>query len=130
MPAPASATYSAAALIAANTSFLGLIDAETGAGSIAIRDNADVLLAEIALTDPAGTVNGTTGQLTLTPDGREESAPASGTAAYAEIRDGDDAVLLSMPCAAGTSAVSGQCVLTTLSIVIGAPAEVLTAVIG
>ena len=130
MPAPSSATYSAAALIAANTSFLNLIDAETGAASIAIRNSADTLLAEIALTNPAGTVNGTTGQLTLTPDGREESAPASGTAAYAEIRDGDDVVHLALPCAAGSSAVSGQCVLTTLSIVINAPVEVLTAVIG
>ena len=93
MPAPVSATYSAAALVAANTSFLDLIDAETGAGSIAIRSAADVLLAEIMLTDPAGTVNGTTGQLTLTPDGREESSPAGGTAAS----DGPD------PPSSGTS---------------------------
>jgi len=81
MPAPSSATYSAAAKVAANTAFKILLDAESGPGSIAIRDNSDVLLAEIALTDPCGSVNGTTGQLTLTPDGREESAPAGGTAA-------------------------------------------------
>ena len=130
MPAPVSATYSAAAKIAANTAFKTLLDAETGAGSLAIRDAADVLLAEIALTDPCGTVNGTTGQLTLTADGREEAAPATGTAAYAELRDALDVVHLALPCAAGTVAVSGQCVLNTLAIVSGAPVEVVSLTIG
>jgi hypothetical protein len=130
MPAPSSATYSVAALVAAQTSFKTLMDAATGPGSVQIRSSADVLLAEIALTDPCGTVNGTTGQLTLTPDGREESAPATGTAAYAEIRDGDGDVKLSMPCAAGTSPVAGQCVITSLSIVAGTPVEVPSITIG
>jgi len=130
MPAPSSATYSAAAKVAANTAFKTLLDAESGPGSIAIRDNSDVLLAEIALTDPCGSVNGTTGQLTLTPDGREESAPAGGTAAYAEIRDAADAVHLAMPCQAGTVAVSGKCVINSLAITAGAPVEVVSAVIG
>lgn len=130
MPAPGSATYSAAALVAAQTAFLGVLDAEAGAASIVILSAADVELAVIPLTDPAGTVNGTTGQLTLTPDGREESAPATGTAAYAELRDGNDVAHLALPCAAGSSAVSGQCVLSTLSIVIGAPVEVLSVTIG
>jgi hypothetical protein len=130
MPAPSTATYSAAAKIAANTSFKTLLDAETGAGSIAILSEADVVLAVIALTDPCGTVNGTTGQLTLTPDGREESAPAGGTASYAQIRDGADGVQLAMPCQAGTSAVSGYCVIDSLSITAGLPVEVVSAVIG
>jgi hypothetical protein len=130
MPVPSVATYSVAALSAAQTAFLALLDAATGAGSITVRDSADVLLAEIALTDPAGTVSGVTGQLTLTPDGREESAPATGTAAYAEIRDAADVVLLALPCAAGTTAVAGQCVISSLSITAGTPVEVVSIVIG
>lgn len=130
MPAPSVATYSAAALVAAQTSLLTLIDTGSGAGSIKIRDAADVLLAEIALTDPAGTVNGTTGQLTLTPDGREESAPAGGTAAYAEICAVSGSVVLALPCQAGASPVSGKCVINTLTIVIGAPVEIASITIG
>ena len=58
MPAPSSATYSAAALVAAHTSFKDLIDAGSAAGYVTIRDSADVLLAQIPLSDPCGTVNG------------------------------------------------------------------------
>lgn len=130
MPTPAAATYSAAAKIAANTAFKTLLDAEAGAASVALRDSADVLLAVVNLTDPCGTVNGTTGQLTLTPDGREESAPAAGTAAYAEIRDAADAVHLALPCQAGTEAVSGKCVMSTLAISAGAPVEIVSILIG
>ena len=130
MPAPTVATYSAAALIAAHTSFRDLIDSGSGAGSIKIRDSADVLLAEIPLTDPCGTVNGTTGQLTITPSGRDESADASGTAAYGEFCNSDGTVYLSLPAQAGTAAVSGYIVINTLTIVAGGPVEVLSAVIG
>lgn len=130
MPAPGSATYSAAAKIAAHTAFLGLIDAGSGAGYIAIRDASDVLLAQVPLDDPGGTVNGTTGQLTLAIAGRDESADASGTAAYAEVCDSDDTVHLSLPAQVGTVAVSGKLVVNTLSVVAGAPFEILSAVIG
>jgi hypothetical protein len=131
MPAPTSATYSAAALTTAHTAFRDLIDSHaTLAGSIKIRTAADALLATIPLTDPSGSVNNGTGQLTLTANGRDESADASGTAAYAEVCDGSGAVHLSIPCQAGAEAVSGYCVLNTLSIVIGGPVELVGAVIG
>ena len=130
MAAPTVATYSAAALVAANTSFKDLIDAGAGAGSIKIRDAADVLLAQIPLTDPCGTVNGTTGQLTITPSGRDESADATGTAAYGEFCDSDGLVHLSLPAQAGSAAVSGKLVINSLSIVAGGPVEVLSATVG
>ena len=57
MPAPGAYTYSAEALIAAQTSFLDLVDTGT-AGKIRLRDEADVLLAEIPLSVPCGTVDG------------------------------------------------------------------------
>jgi hypothetical protein len=130
MAVPSVATYSAAALVAAQTSLLGLIDAGTGPGYIAIRDAADVLLGTIVLDDPGGAVSGTTGQLTLDIDVQEDAAVASGTAAYCELCDSDDAVILALPTQAGTVAVSGKLVLNTLSIVEGGPVGILSATIG
>jgi hypothetical protein len=137
MPVPSVATYTPASLVAAHTAWLALLDAETGAASVAIRSIYDVDLAIIPLTDPAGTINGTTGQITLTPDGREESAPSDGsaasgskTAAYAEIRNGAGVSLLAMPCQAGESPVSGFCVINSLTITPGIPVEIISLTIG
>ena len=130
MPAPLTATYSAAALVAAHTAFKNLIDAGTGPGSIKIRDAADVLLAQIPLTDPCGSVNGTTGQLTITPSGRDESADATGAAAYGEFCDSDGVAHLSLPAQVGSAAVSGKIVINSLSILAAGPVEVLSATVG
>ena len=130
MPAPSVATYSVAALVAAQTSFRDLIDAGVAAGSIKIRDAADVLLAQIPLTDPCGTVNGTTGQLTITPSGRDESADASGTAAYGEFCDSAGLVHLSLPAQEGLAAVSGKLVLNTLVVVADGPVQAVSTVVG
>ena len=130
MPAPAQATYSTAALVAAHTAFRDLIDAGTAGGSIKIRDSADVLLAQIPLSKPCGTINGTTGQLTITPAGRDESADATGTAAYGEFCDSNGTIHLSLPAQAGAVAVTGKLVINTLSIVAGGPVEVLSATVG
>ena len=130
MAAPSSATYSAAALVAAHTSFKTLIDAGSGAGSIKIRDSSDVLLAQVPLADPCGTVNGTTGQLAFSIAGPDTSADASGTAAYGEFCDSDGVVHLSLPAQAGSSAVSGKLVINTLAIIAGGPVGVASATIG
>lgn len=128
MPAPSVATYSAQAKIDAHTAFLALIDAGT-AGSIKIRNSADTLLCTVTLTDPAGTVNGTTGQLTLT-QAAAGTAVATGTAAYAEICSSAGTVHLAIPAQQGTAAVSGKIVLNTLSIVSGGPVDILSCTIG
>jgi hypothetical protein len=130
MPAPSVATYSLQAKINAHTTFLALIDAGAGPGKIYIRDNADVLLAEIPLTDPAGTVSGGTGQLTITPSGPDTSANNTGTAAYAEFADLAGTVHLSLPAQAGTAAVSGKIVINTLDIIAGGLVTVISATIG
>lgn len=130
MPAPLVYTYSVAALVAAHTSFRDLIDTGAGEGSIKIRSSADVLLAEIPLSDPCGSVNGGTGQLTFNIAGPDTSANATGTAAYAEICDVAGAVHLSLPAQSGTVAVSGVVVLNTLSIVALGPVSVISATIG
>lgn len=130
MPAPSVATYSAAAIVGAHNFFRDLIDAGATAGFIRIRSAADVLLATQPLADPCGTVNGTTGQLTLAFVGRDDSADASGTAAYGEICDSTGLVHLSLPAQAGAAAVSGKLVLNTLTIVIGGPVQIVSATIG
>ena len=130
MPAPSVATYSAAALVAAHTSFKTLIDAGSAGGSIKIRDASDVLLAQVPLSDPCGTVNGTTGQLAFSIAGPDSSADASGTAAYGEFCDSDGTVHLSLPAQSGSVAVSGKLVLNTLSIVAGGPVAIISATIG
>ena len=130
MAVPSTATYSAAALVAAHTSFKDLIDAGVSAGSIKIRDASDVLLAQIPLSDPCGTVNGTTGQLTFSIAGPDSSADATGTAAYAEFCDSAGTVHLSLPAQAGTVSVSGKIVLNTLSIIVAGPVSVISATVG
>lgn len=129
MPAPSAATYSAAALIAAHNALVTLIDTGAGNGTIKVRTSADALLATVNLDDPCGTVNGTTGQLTLTPD-NVPNASATGTAAYGEICDVAGAVVLALPAEAGSAAVSGKIVFNTLSFVSGTPVEILSATIG
>ena len=129
MAVPTVATYSAAAKIAAHTSFKDLIDTGAGNGTIKIRDAADVLLATFNLSDPCGTVNGTTGQLTLSISA-SVNASATGTAAYAEVCAVGGAVALSIPAQAGTVAVAGKIVLNTLSLISGQPVSILAATIG
>lgn len=130
MAVPSVATYSAAALVAAHTSFRDLIDSGSGAGFVRIRSSADVLLAQIPLSDPCGSVNGTTGQLTFSIAGPDTSADATGTAAYGEFCDSDGDVHLALPAQVGTVAVSGKIVINTLSIVAAGPVELLSATIG
>lgn len=129
MPAPANATYAVDVIEAAHQAFLNLIDGGAAAGTVKLRDNSDVLLGTITLTDPAGTINGTTGQLTLTPSGTA-SAVATGTCTYGQICDSDDVVLLELPAQAGTSPVSGQIVINSLSIVTGAVITMVSATVG
>ena len=130
MTVPTVATYSAAALIAAHTSLRDIIDSGSGAGFVRIRNSADVLLAQVPLSAPCGTVNGTTGQLAISIAGADTSADATGTAAYCEICDSTGAVHLALPAQAGTVAVTGKIVFNTLSTVAGGPVEVLSASIG
>lgn len=130
MPAPASATYSVAALVAAHTAFRDLIDGGAGAGFIRIRSAADVLLAQIPLSDPCGTINGATGQLVFSIAGRDESADANGDAAYGEFCDSTGAVHLALPAQQGSAPINGKLVLNTLTVISGAPVEVISATVG
>lgn len=130
MAVPTDPTYSVAALVSAHTAFRDLIDSGTGAGFVRFRSDTDVLLAQVPLSDPCGTVNGTTGQLTLSIAGPDSSADADGTAAYVEFCDSDGDVHLAMPTQAGAVPVAGKVVMTTLTIAAGAPVSVVSATVG
>ena len=133
MPAPSDYTYSAAAKVAAHTAFRDLVDVGAGLPYIRIKSAADVTLAVFNLADPCGTVNGTTGQLTLAGLTGAITAPAAaatGTAAYGELCDTAGTVHLAMPCVQGAAPVSGRFVLQNLTIVAGAPVEIISATIG
>jgi hypothetical protein len=130
MPAPAVATYAAAALVAAHTTFRDLLDSGASAGFVRVRTAADALLAQIPMTDPCGTVNAGTGRITITFSGPDPAADASGTAAYGELCNSDGTVYLSLPAQSGAAAVSGKLVLNTLTLVAGGPVEIVSAIIG
>jgi len=129
MAVPTVATYSVTALSAANTSFGDTIDGAATAGTLKIRDSADALLATITLDDPSFTVNGGTGQATFTADWGFLGT-ATGTAAYGELCDGDDAVHLALPAEEGIAAVSGKMVLSSLSIITGQVVQVISITVG
>ncbi len=130
MPAPSEATYSVAALVAAHTSLRDLIDAENGSALVRIYDAADTLLSRVWMTDPCGTVNGTTGQLTLTFTGATPEALESGTAAYGSVCDATGVSVLDLPVTVGTGPVSGFLVLNSLAIGQGLPVTINSATIG
>ena len=121
--------YSSALWIAAQGAALTLIKGGASDPTIKIRDSGDVLLATAVIDETGSTCSGTTGDISFAILTQEASADASGTAAYAEICDGDGTVHATMDCAQGSSPVAGACVMNTLSIVMGAPVDVLSATI-
>lgn len=123
-------TYSIKAIEDVQTSFRDLLDAEAAAANITIHKADDTLLGTIVLDDPCGTVSGVTGQLTFVIDVDEDAAPAGGEASYARFNDGNGVECLRMDCQAGLSPVSGFFVITSLTIVQGAPIAVISATIG
>lgn len=128
MPAPAKITFSAAAKKAANDELLLLLDAGSSNAKIRLFNNDDVLVAEIPLEDPAGTVNGTTGVLTLDVDGTD-TALVSAVCAYAKITDSDNTAHVTLPVKEGVAASPGFVVLNTSTIIEGVTVSVTSAVI-
>jgi hypothetical protein len=129
MPAPSSVTYAASIIVSAHTAVLNAIDAGSSVGKFRFYDDADNLLGEVLLDDPAGTVNGTTGTLTLSID-VPQTVTDDGTCTYADITDSDNNVIVSIPVEEGDAAVSGKIVVNTVSFVTGASLDVLSASIG
>ena len=116
--------WSVAIITAANQGIITNLDSHaTLPGYTEIRDAGGVVLTKCVYTDPCGTINGTTGQLTITHSGRDEAADATGTAASAHLMDGTGTEHHRLPCQAGSVAVPGVCIVTSLSITAGQPVE-------
>lgn len=134
MPAPNEYVYATPAVVAANTSFLDLVDAGANGGKIELYANDDTLLATVRLgtanAKPSGVVDSGTGTLTFTIDGPDISADNTGTCTYGVIADDAGAILLSIPTVAGAAPVNGYLVLNSTSIVAGSQVTVVSAVIG
>lgn len=118
-------------LIAAHNAVKTAIDAGGAAGSLSIYNASDLRLSVLPLTYPCGTVNGTTGTLTITFGARDEQAEASGTASYARLKTSAGVTLIdTIPCAAGSAPIADTCVLSSLTVVSGAPVEGTSFTIG
>lgn len=120
----------AALLVSVHTAVKDEIDGGGAAGYIDIYDSSDTLLSTLPLDYPCGTVNGTTGQLTIDFGARDDEAAATGTADYGVVKDSAGTTLITLDCAEGTSAVADTLVLSSLSIVAGAPVEGVSFTIG
>ena len=130
MPAPLTVIYSTEAIKAANAAFLMLLESQFSVAScIKILDETDMTLASIPLTDLGGNLNVGTGQITLTPAAGDTLAMASGTAAYAQICTALGVPLVALPVQAGVSPVYGQCIISSLLLVLGGPITLISAVI-
>jgi len=129
MPAPIDVVWSAEALVAAHTSLKNLIDTGS-AGFIRLRDASDVLLAQVPLTDPCGTVDTETGRLTITSASPDTSADSDGIVAYGQICESDGTVHSAMPAVAGSAPVSRRLVMNTLTVIAGLPVGIVSVTIG
>lgn len=118
-------SWNPTAIYEANATLLTLLGAASGPAKITIHSNTDALLGTVALNDPAGTINVSTGELTLSAPGNG-SVSAGGTASYASLRDGNDVVYRSLPCAQGSSPVSGYCVVSSLALVLSEPLQLVS----
>ncbi len=120
-------TYALSLLTAVHTE---VIDALGTGGKLALVNSANVLLAEIPLNTPAGIINGVTGQLTISFNGRCESAAASGTIANFQLRTSADAVIITGACRAGTTALADYLTFNSLLTQAGSPVEVSSLTFG
>ena len=118
--------YSPAAWIAAHTALLNLIEDGASDSKIKLYDGDDVLLGEFVIDDATSDVSGTTGDITISISTQEDAALAGGTASYITICDGDGDVVYKMSCQQGTEAVAGKCVMNSLTIIQGAPIDILS----
>lgn len=127
MTVPTEITYSLDALVNCGAEILALIDGGTGVGKIRIYSAEDVLLVDLLLSDPGGYVNIITGGLELDPASGTQTAIENGEAAYAQVTDSDNTMVLELPAAEGAVAAPGYIVLNALSVVSGSVVTVLGA---
>ena len=122
--------YTSEFLVPVSNAALARIDAGTGPAKFVIKTSGGTVLANLYLTEPAGTVDGN-GVLTLTSAGPETDAPNGGTAALADLVDGNDVVLMdNLPVQQGVSPVAGRVVISSTQILAGGTVSLASAVFG
>lgn len=131
MAVPTDQEYTTDAIIASNTGLLaGLVAAGTAGCSVKLYNDDDFLLTTVGLTDPPGTVNGTTGVLTLTSAGTNTPPSLNDFAAYCEICDADDDVFIRLPAVDSTTAVARSLAMNTRYVVVGGSVAITSLTIG
>lgn len=124
-----SVTWATAVLNTLHDDLADLIDAGGSAGYVKIVTATSAELSVLPLDYPcAGAATG--GVLTVDIGARDEAATASGTAANALVYTATGTLIGTFTCQQGTSPVANVCVLTTLSIVGGAPVEISSFTVG
>lgn len=121
--------YSLALVTAGYEAALAVILAGAGSSTVKIFDAADVELASATIDEATSEVDAVTGDITIEIDVQEDDAPAGGTASYAQILDGDGDPHVQVPCAQGSTAVAGYCVLNTLTVIEGSSVEIVSVAI-
>jgi hypothetical protein len=129
MPVPTEAFYDVAIKTVMAGEFINALVVAVGSAYIDIFDADDVLLAHILMNDPPGVVN-SDGSMTFTTVGPDDSANASGTAAYMVLYDGEDVTYLTMPIVEGVAAQPGYLVMTSTTIIAGQDVAVTGFTIG
>ena len=118
MPKPFDGHSAANALSAKNAAGNDYLAQLTGTSYVAIYDAADVELVRKNLAATPGTVNGTTGAVTLDLSGTQSTAVA-GNASYAMVKNGTDTALSCMDVVQGGAVVAGKMVLSATAITAG-----------
>lgn len=114
----------------ANDAILAKLQDGSGTAAIKVYTSGDILLHAFALNTTTSSVNATTGVLTLL-EGDASLTLYSGQAAYARLfTENNDSLYDAMPVAEGSSAISGYCVLSTLTFTQNGSASLITATIG
>ncbi len=116
--------------VAAHTAVQNTLDRGASPARIDICAANNTVLVRFTLTDPCGTVNGTTGQLTLTAEVSSVNALATGTAAHANICDSSGVKLIVLPAVTGISPQDDTIVLSGVAVVSGYPIELMSATLG
>ncbi len=120
--------YAAATKNALSTAALTDLTSEGTSGcKVVIYDADDVVLAEIALSDPAGTV--TSNRLQINVAGNS-IAVATGTASYVRINKTTGTEFARLNCAQGSAAVANKFIMGSLEVFTGSVIAVSTFFIG
>lgn len=121
------ATYATSLLIAIHNAVV----TELGSGAkFVLLNSSNTVLATIPLNSPAGIVDQGTGVLSISFNGRDDSADASGTAANFQLRTSADAPLITGPVRSGTSPLTGYLTLSSTTVTAGMPVEVSSLTFG